>query len=82
VAKTLLEIERFGNKPRAVGMKWPARVMTSSVIKSSDFMKESENASDEGINRNREDMERHFSFAAAFVRVPFASMTYDNARLE
>jgi hypothetical protein len=82
VAKTLLEIERFGNKPRAVGMKWPARVMTSSVIKRSDFMKESENVSDEGTSRNREDMERHFSFAAAFVGVPFASMTYDNARLE
>jgi hypothetical protein len=82
VAKTLLEIERFGNEPRAVGMKWPARVTTSSVIKSSDFMKESENVSDEGTSRNREDMERHFSFPAAFVRVPFASMTYDNARLE
>jgi len=57
VAKALLEIERFGNKPRAVGMRRPARVMTSSVIKSSDFMKESENVSDEGTSRNREDME-------------------------
>jgi cellulose synthase/poly-beta-1,6-N-acetylglucosamine synthase-like glycosyltransferase len=33
VAKTLLKIERFGNKPRAVGMKWPARVMTSSILR-------------------------------------------------
>ena len=34
----------------------------SVVIKSSAFMKESENGSDEGTSRNREDMERHFSF--------------------
>jgi hypothetical protein len=57
-------------------------MIKSVVIKSSDFTKESENVSGEGTSRNREDMERHFSFAAAFIRVPFGSMTYDNARLE
>jgi len=36
-------------------------------------MKETENVSDEGTSRNREDMERHFSF----IRVPFGSMTYE-----
>jgi hypothetical protein len=45
-------------------------------------MKESENVSNKGTSRNREDMKRHFSFRAAFVCVPFGSMTYDNARLE
>ena len=57
-------------------------MIKSVVIKSSDFMKESENVSDEGTSRNREDMERHFSFRAAFICVPFGSMTYDNARPE
>jgi len=32
-------------------------MIKSVVIKSSDFMKESENVSDEGTSRNREDME-------------------------
>jgi len=38
-------------------------MIKSVVIKSSDFMKESENVSDEGTSRNREDTERHFSFS-------------------
>jgi len=37
VTKTLLEIERFGNKPRAVGMKCPLRVMTSSRARTIQF---------------------------------------------
>jgi len=32
-------------------------MIKSVVIKSSDFMKESENVSNEGTSRNREDME-------------------------
>ena len=57
-------------------------MIKSVVIKSSDFKKEAENVSDEGTSRNREDMKRHLSFRDAFIRVPFGSMTYDNARLE
>jgi hypothetical protein len=37
-------------------------MIKSVVIKSSDFMKESENVSNKGTSRNREDMKRHFSF--------------------
>jgi hypothetical protein len=44
-------------------------------------MKESENVLDEGTSRNREGTEDIF-LVAAFIRVPFGSMTYDNARLE
>ena len=57
-------------------------MIKNAVIKSSDFMKESENVSNKGTSRNREDMKRHFSFRAAFICVPFGSMIYDNARLE
>jgi hypothetical protein len=57
-------------------------MIKSDAIKNSDFTKESENVSDQGSSRNRGDMERHFSFPAAFIRVPLSSMTYDIARLE
>jgi hypothetical protein len=38
-------------------------------------MKESENVSDEGTSRNREDMERHFSFRRRIY--PRAGRQYD-----
>jgi hypothetical protein len=44
-------------------------------------MKESENVSEERTSRNREDMERHFSFANIYSRaVP--EWAYDNAPIE
>jgi hypothetical protein len=52
------------------------------VNKSSDFMKESENVSDEGTSRNREDTERHFPFRRRILPRAVRRMTYDNARLE
>jgi hypothetical protein len=50
-------------------------MIKSVVIKSSDFMKESENVSDEGTSRNREDMKRHFSFRRRIY--PRAGRQYD-----
>ena len=50
-------------------------MIKSVVIKSSDFMKESENASDEGTSRNREDTEGHFSFRRRIY--PRAVRQYD-----
>ena len=42
-------------------------MITSVVIKSSDFMEESENVLEEGSSRNREEMERLFSFSESFI---------------
>jgi len=54
------------------------------MSKSSDFLKEPENVSEEGTSRNGEEMGRRFlfAFAAGFIRVPFQSMAYDDARIE
>jgi hypothetical protein len=64
----------FSYSALAARAKSPGMIK-SVVIKSSDFMKESENVSDEGTSRNREDMERHFSFRRRIY--PRAVRQYD-----
>ena len=57
-------------------------MIKSVVIKSSDFMKESENVSVKEIAAIVKIWKDISLFAATFIRVRFSGMTYNNARLE